>query len=896
MAIAKWYKIDFHTHTPASMCFPDKSITAGRWLQAAKDSGLNAVVVTDHNSVGFISEIEKVRNLFEEFDPIKGNMFKVFYGIELCVSAEFTHILIIFDDKMSVTEIEDAVISCLGLKRSDWANTEINVSEDKLKKLCKEYRHKVFVIPAHFASSKGLGICRTNAIKKYQEFVKFSAVEVRNDTDVQEYKNKLDNKVINEAVLVTGSDNPSNRDAAKHSIEGFGKVFTWIKVADLSFNALRQVFIDPEHRCINWLDLEKIGIDYNPNNISFNYISGMNFTGISHMTDMNIRFSPHLNCIVGGRGTGKSTLVEAINYGVGNETDLKKCTLLDKTFDNEGSITTFFNFGEVKSYKANCTRNGKQTVLKIEDDNGVIDNNPPEFKIDFYGQKEIFGLIEDDNDVSSSETSPLIKLIDDKVRTELFPYKDDIENSISKMVSLSNDYKANCKKIQDMPGIKTEIEKSEAILKKFQASGIESTRAEYEQTDKVIKIINEKIQTEKEVFAESIQRFSRLNEDLSRNILVLSEKLGNDDENIQMVADLKKINDEIIAHINSKVDSLNRLKDKFNISKIHDKLRINYEKYKEAVEKVNNTDGENIDSIQNQLQNNKKRYEQLNQLKQQQLALKEEIGKSICDFVQKRLSLSAKREQVLRELKLGTIKIELFPLGHISRWKANLQKEFGKEGIFDAEFEKLSKNVLSRSNNFESYKRFLKFLLIDDIEDLGSLYEDIKIDPRFNKLWLDKNKNDTLSSVVKIIPEDKVNIKIIEASGEIDINDGSPGQKSAAILAFILNSGDSPLVIDQPEDDLDNSLIYSLIVTSIRRMKQKRQIIVVTHNPNIPVLGDAEGILILDRDSFGKVTFRKDKKAGCIEEQVIKEGICEIMEGGEAAFKKREEKYLSFLS
>lgn len=138
-----------------------------------------------------------------------------------------------------------------------------------------------------------------------------------------------------------------------------------------------------------------------------------------------------------------------------------------------------------------------------------------------------------------------------------------------------------------------------------------------------------------------------------------------------------------------------------------------------------------------------------------------------------------------------------------------------------------------------------------------------------------------------------MNIKIIESSEEIDINDGSPGQKSAAILAFILNSGDNPLIIDQPEDDLDNSLIYSLIVKSIRRMKSKRQIIIVTHNPNIPVLGDAEGIFILDRNSNGKVIFRKNKKAGCIEEKVIREGICEIMEGGEVAFKKREEKYLS---
>lgn len=159
-------------------------------------------------------------------------------------------------------------------------------------------------------------------------------------------------------------------------------------------------------------------------------------------------------------------------------------------------------------------------------------------------------------------------------------------------------------------------------------------------------------------------------------------------------------------------------------------------------------------------------------------------------------------------------------------------------------------------------------------------------------MWEAKSKNDTLSSLVKVIPEDYISIKIIEESGEIDINEGSPGQKSAAVLAFILGSGENPLIIDQPEDDLDNSLIYSLVVKSIRKMKNRRQIIIVTHNPNIPVLGDAEGIIILERNSDGKVAFRNSKKAGCIEEKLIRDGICDIMEGGEGAFKKREQKYL----
>lgn len=258
MALAKWYKIDFHTHTPESKCFPDKKVTPKEWLKSAKESGINAVVVSDHNSVGWISKIEEVKSEFEDEN------FKVFYGIELCVSSDFTHFLIIFDDKMSVTEIEDAVVSNLGLLRKDWADTTINVSEDRLKTLCTELREKIFVIPAHFASNKGLGKSAENAIKKYQEFLLFSAVEVRNEEDVREYNNKLKNKAINKAVLITGSDNPSNRDEAQHSIEGFGKMFTWIKLSTLSFEGLRQVFIDPEHRCINWLSLQKIGVQFDP--------------------------------------------------------------------------------------------------------------------------------------------------------------------------------------------------------------------------------------------------------------------------------------------------------------------------------------------------------------------------------------------------------------------------------------------------------------------------------------------------------------------------------------------------------------------------------------------------------------------------------------------------------
>lgn len=353
-------------------------------------------------------------------------------------------------------------------------------------------------------------------------------------------------------------------------------------------------------------------MQFDPNETTYNYISGIAFEGISHMTKMNMRFSPNLNCIVGGRGTGKSTIVDAINYGVCNEHDLSKCRLLEKTLTKDAKISTYFNFGSNKPYVIKASRKGKQIVTDVEDNNGSVEN-PPEFKIDFYGQKEIFNLIDEDDNIANQTMSPLVKMIDDKVSADMYSYSDEIDSAILNMQKYSDEFKSNRKKIKELPTIKAEIEKADTILKKFKASGIEESRKDFENIDNKIK---------------------------------------------------------------------------------------------------------------------------------------------------------------------------------------NVEKSFASE----------------------------------------------------------------LNAVT-------------------------------VAVAFILNSGENPLIIDQPEDDLDNSLIYSLVVKSIRKMKSKRQIIIVTHNPNIPVLGDAEGIIVLERNNQGKVTFRKGKKAGCIEEKLIREGICEIMEGGEDAFRKRERKY-----
>ena len=115
------------------------------------------------------------------------------------------------------------------------------------------------------------------------------------------------------------------------------------------------------------------------------------------------------------------------------------------------------------------------------------------------------------------------------------------------------------------------------------------------------------------------------------------------------------------------------------------------------------------------------------------------------------------------------------------------------------------------------------------------------------------------------------------------IGQASAGQRAAAMLAFLLAHGDEPLVLDQPEDDLDNHLIYDLVVRQMRENKRRRQIIVVTHNPNIVVNGDAEMLHALDFQNGQCIV----TQSGSLQDPAMREEVCRIMEGGREAFERR---------
>ncbi|MCY3628160.1 MAG: phosphoesterase, partial [Gammaproteobacteria bacterium] len=125
------------------------------------------------------------------------------------------------------------------------------------------------------------------------------------------------------------------------------------------------------------------------------------------------------------------------------------------------------------------------------------------------------------------------------------------------------------------------------------------------------------------------------------------------------------------------------------------------------------------------------------------------------------------------------------------------------------------------------------------------------------------------------------------------LEDLSTGQKATAILLLLLLDSDAPLIVDQPEDDLDNRFITEGVVPRIRAEKRLRQFVFSTHNANIPVLGDAELILGLTAsgEADGGTTKIPGKHRGSIDEQSVRELVEEVLEGGKMAFETRRLKY-----
>jgi ABC-type cobalamin/Fe3+-siderophores transport system ATPase subunit len=144
-----------------------------------------------------------------------------------------------------------------------------------------------------------------------------------------------------------------------------------------------------------------------------------------------------------------------------------------------------------------------------------------------------------------------------------------------------------------------------------------------------------------------------------------------------------------------------------------------------------------------------------------------------------------------------------------------------------------------------------------------------------------------LFSLQLLAPDDAVEVSLRLNDNYHPLEKLSAGQRATAMLLLLLAQEDRLLLVDQPEDDLDNRFIYEDVVQILRDQKGRRQLLAATHNPNIPVLAHAELIVALEA-SESKATVIAE---GAIDKHDIQKFVRDVMEGGEDAFQRRAEKY-----
>jgi len=171
-------------------------------------------------------------------------------------------------------------------------------------------------------------------------------------------------------------------------------------------------------------------------------------------------------------------------------------------------------------------------------------------------------------------------------------------------------------------------------------------------------------------------------------------------------------------------------------------------------------------------------------------------------------------------------------------------------------------------------------------DDAGTLAERLDIDrERAQKFIAQLRDHRSLHRVETVELHDRPTIELKDGEDYKDSASLSTGQKCTAILPILLLESEAPLLIDQPEDNLDNAFVFDTVVQSILRVKPKRQLILVTHNPNIPVLGEAERVFVMT--STGKRA--QVAAAGTVDE--LRDDIERLLEGGREAFMRRMERY-----
>lgn len=894
---ARWWRVDFHTHSPASHDFGSQSERDAqdweRWIKAVRDAGIQAVAITDHNTAEGISELQQAAASVEDA-PV------LFPGVEITAS-DGVHLLLLMDPDRKQEHIDEFLAKVeipVDKRGTDTARSLLGIEQ-----ILEECGGGTLIIGAHVNTDAGLlqehdGQQRI-AVLRHQNL---AAVEVHPNKEIDEsWLDGSRSEIKRRLPQVWASDG--------HDFDQLGRRFTWVKMTRPNLEGLRLALLDGADS-LEPAAGEELGHPNVHADLALESITVYKGKFMGRRNQIAVKFNPWLNAIIGGRGTGKSTLVDFCRKTLRREAELDRSDSseegsLRSLFDRrmrvppsrreEGLLTSrtlieIVYRKDSERFVLSWDQNGSaHPIARLDGDEQIPEEGDirERFPVRIYSQKQLFALAQDPD--------ALLAVIDDSEIVGGAGLKRQITQMETRYLSLCAGARAAYKQADGLPTLRAsyaEVRRKLDILEGGGQAQLLNVYRKRRQQDETWRAILEAASQAVKSVGDSAAELS---------VADLNIEADAEDDSAQAslrcahealrctVEDLKQGVRRNVEQTRRDIDEIDKGAD---VGQWRTAVEVSENKFREASARLAQEgiyDPNEYGDLLEQAAKIEREIEALKKEQKQAKELESEAAKTLAEYRGLRCELSAKRQSFAREMSGERIRVEICLYANRENLAEELTGVLATES-FEKDRQDLARRIQPEGETW-NWKELdgviakMRQLLSGALDSWPA--KDRRFETFLKNLLLERPER--IDRLALYLPEDAVAVRFKDRGDWRPLTQGSPGQQTAALLSFVLGYGSEPIILDQPEDDLDNTLIYELLVRRLRETKTKRQVIVVTHNPNIVVHGDAE--LVLSLEAGGDQSHIACQ--GGLQERRVREEICRVMEGGREAFERRYQRIMS---
>jgi ABC-type lipoprotein export system ATPase subunit len=597
-------------------------------------------------------------------------------------------------------------------------------------------------------------------------------------------------------------------------------------------------------------------------------------------------FADGLNCVIGARGAGKTTVVELIRYALDTfpdgQAERRRIESLVERNLAGGEVRVAIETKDSLTYLVSRTAGEEAIVLSADGKpTNITLSASGLFRADIYSQNEVEGI--------ADRTTSQLVLIDNfeaariaEIESRLAEVRTELTNNANKIVPLQSRIVALGEELSTLPGI-------EERLKKFNSAGgndaktINQAHSLKSLRDRERRVVLGSVH----ILQEAAKHFASLQGHIGKRGQSLADDEVNRGPNAAIVQTAVKQFDTCAAAVDRQLRAIESCLTatvgqiagtEADLNTVHKQQELAFRSLIEKHEQARTQAAERA-----QLE---RRRNELVAKQRERGQLQEELAKLQADrksLLEKHIQIQDERFTV-RQSVVDRINADLSPTIRVQ------VSQYGNPELYVRLLEEALKHA--RIKHLIVAQKLARAFWPTDLvaivrgKDAAALVDRGELNSeQAGKVIAALSNSERLYELETVELCDLPCIELKDGTGYKDSLTLSTGQKCTTILPILLLDSDNPLLVDQPEDNLDNRFIFEAVVDSIRKMKTRRQMIFVTHNPNIPVLGDAERVFVLDSDGDSA----RKANEGTVDE--CKTDIVTLLEGGEDAFKARKCRY-----